>query len=131
MRDEPRMFLRACVYRLSRFWGVLPLALPQDTPRERMLRYAIAAFYSVELSLALLGAWHLRRDLRASPWLFALLLAASFTLVHTFYWTDMRMRAPVMPAVALAAAVGAGVLGRWNGQRKASSDKHLRSSTSG
>ncbi|HEY4312623.1 MAG TPA: hypothetical protein VGN12_24450 [Pirellulales bacterium] len=130
MRDEPRMFLRACVYRLSRFWGVLPLALPQQTPRERMSRYAIAVFYSVELSLALLGAWRLRRDLLASPWLFALLLAVSFTLVHTFYWTDMRMRAPVVPAVALAAAVGAAVLRRRKGERKASSDKDLRTSSS-
>jgi len=39
-------------------------------------------------------------------WVWAILLAGSFTGVHTVYWTDMRMRAPLMPAVALAAAAG-------------------------
>jgi hypothetical protein len=37
-----------------------------------------------------------------------LLLAISFTAVHLVYWTDMRMRAPLIPAVALAAAAGTG-----------------------
>jgi hypothetical protein len=32
------------------------------------------------------------------------LLIASFCAVHLFYWTDARMRAPVMPAVVLFAA---------------------------
>ena len=36
--------------------------------------------------------------------IYALLLAACLTAVHTFFWTDMRMRAPVMPVVALATA---------------------------
>ena len=51
--------------------------------------------------------FHLGRKLLTSPWLFGLLLAASFALVHLVYWTDMRMRPPVMPAVALAVAAGA------------------------
>ena len=41
-----------------------------------------------------------------SSWLWGLLLVACLTAVHTFYWTDMRMRAPLMPVVALAAAGG-------------------------
>jgi hypothetical protein len=31
---------------------------------------------------------------------------ASFTAVHTFYWTDMRMRAPLVGVVCLLAAAG-------------------------
>jgi hypothetical protein len=40
----------------------------------------------------------------ASPWLWGLLLVACLMAGHTIYWTDMRMRAPLMPVVALAAA---------------------------
>jgi len=47
-----------------------------------------------------------RRE-RGFGWLWGLLLAACFTAVHAIYWTDMRMRAPLMPAVAVAAAAGA------------------------
>jgi 4-amino-4-deoxy-L-arabinose transferase-like glycosyltransferase len=36
----------------------------------------------------------------------ALVLVACLTAAHTLYWTDMRMRAPLMPVVALAAAAG-------------------------
>ena len=32
-----------------------------------------------------------------------LLLIAAFVLVHLVYWTDARMRAPIMPAVAILA----------------------------
>ena len=30
----------------------------------------------------------------------------SVTAVHTFYWSNMRMRAPLTPVIALAAAAG-------------------------
>jgi hypothetical protein len=40
-------------------------------------------------------------------WLWGILLVACFTGAHAVYWTDMRMRAPLMPAVAVAAAAGA------------------------
>ena len=38
-------------------------------------------------------------------WLWGLLLAGSFTAVHAVYWSNIRMRAPLMPLVALAATV--------------------------
>jgi 4-amino-4-deoxy-L-arabinose transferase-like glycosyltransferase len=144
IRNHTGMFLYSCAFRLSRLWGVLPLALPGQSSREQVLRYATAVFYMFELLLALVGVWSLcRRDactatvedrswdgrttkdgasepcgagvspallnrpLFTTPWLFGLLLAASFTAVHTLYWTDMRMRAPLVPVVALAAAAGA------------------------
>jgi 4-amino-4-deoxy-L-arabinose transferase-like glycosyltransferase len=40
-------------------------------------------------------------------WLWGILLAGCFTAVHAVYWSNLRMRAPLMPAVALAAAAGA------------------------
>jgi hypothetical protein len=43
----------------------------------------------------------------------------TFTAVHAVYWSDMRMRAPLMPFVALLAARGAGAIGGRIAQRKA------------
>jgi len=39
-------------------------------------------------------------------WLWGLLLVGCLLAAHTVYWTDMRMRAPAMPVIALAAAAG-------------------------
>ena len=30
----------------------------------------------------------------------------SFTVVHAIYWSDVRMRAPIIPALAVLAALG-------------------------
>ena len=64
----------------------------------------------VEVSLAMVGACWLGGGLRHAPWVFAMLLALSFTLVHTLYWTDMRMRAPLVVVIVLAAAQGVSTL---------------------
>jgi len=39
-------------------------------------------------------------------WLWGFLLVGCLLAGHVVYWTDMRMRAPVMPLVALLAASG-------------------------
>ena len=38
--------------------------------------------------------------------LLAYSLILGFAVVHLVYWTDGRMRAPIMPAVAVLVAVG-------------------------
>jgi 4-amino-4-deoxy-L-arabinose transferase-like glycosyltransferase len=111
IRAQPGIFLVACVYRLSRLWGVCPLATdPQESVGHRTLRYAVAMFYLCEFALAAWGAWLVGRNWLRSPWLWGLLLVLSFTAVHTFYWTDMRMRAPFIAVIALAA--GAALSGK-------------------
>ncbi len=104
IRDEPRMFFVSCLYRLSRLWGVCPLALdPQESAGRRALRYAVALFYVFEFALSGYGAWIVGKNWLKTPWLWGLLLVLSFTAVHTLYWTDMRMRAPLVIVIALAA----------------------------
>jgi hypothetical protein len=53
-------------------------------------------------------------------WLYGLLLVACLTAMHAVYWTDMRMRAPLVPLVAMAAAVGA--TARWANRAKTTTD---------
>ena len=72
-----------------------------------MLRYATCAWYLAVYAAALAGVWRLRGKLLRSPWVWGVLLCLVFTLVHTFYWSNLRMRAPLMPFVAIVAAVGA------------------------
>jgi hypothetical protein len=102
---EPLTFAYSCLVRVGLLWSVLPHQLSADeSPSRRGLRYAVAIWYTAELALAAFGLWVLRRKLLLSPWLWGLLLLLSFTAVHTFYWTHMRMRAPLMGVVALLAA---------------------------
>jgi hypothetical protein len=65
------------------------------------------------------------RDGFWTGWFWGITLAVSLTAVHTFYWSNMRMRAPLMPVIACAAA--AGVAGTVRAaSRKSRSEKALR-----
>ncbi len=97
-RECPGTFFRASVARLGRFWGVAPAGAVYS----RGLRLATAA-WTVPLWIAL-TAGLLRRDLWRWPRLAAPLLIAGLTAVHSVYWTDMRMRVPIVPAIGLVAA---------------------------
>jgi hypothetical protein len=53
-------------------------------------------------------AWAIIRFSQADwrHWTPLLLLLVAFSLVHTVYWSNVRMRAPLVPAIALLAATG-------------------------
>ncbi|HEX5444108.1 MAG TPA: glycosyltransferase family 39 protein [Pirellulales bacterium] len=105
IRAEPAMFAWSCVVRAGRLWNVLPHQLTPDEPLSRRgLRYAVAIGYAVELALAGIGAWFLRKKLWRQPLVWSTLLVLSLTAVHAVYWSDMRMRAPLVPVVCLVAA---------------------------
>jgi len=110
---EPGMFVAACMARFVRLWGVLPLRVAYDeSAGRRMARWLVAGGYASELVLAGIGMWRMGRKMLALPWLWGLLLAGSFTAVHLFYWTDLRMRAPLVPFVALTTAAAVNGRGR-------------------
>jgi hypothetical protein len=107
IRREPLMFAYACVDRWGRLFGVMPhRSSPDESTARRGLRHAIAIWYVLELLLAAAGAWYLGRGLFGAPWIWGTLLVLSFAAVHTLYWTDMRMRAPLVIVVVLLAAEG-------------------------
>jgi hypothetical protein len=102
--DDPGMAVRAGVTLLGRFWGVMPLNTPERS-LPTALRWSIGVFYAVQFVAMALGVWRLRRD-EWSRWWPLVALIVSFTCVHSMYWADMRMRAPLVPAIALLAARG-------------------------
>ncbi|MFG0333846.1 MAG: hypothetical protein ACF8TS_10830 [Maioricimonas sp. JB049] len=102
IREHPLLFVRASLLRLLRFWNIVPSG-PSAEAVPPALRWSVGFCYAVYWLLALGGAWHALRS-RDVRWWTLVLLAVSFSLVHTLYWSNARMRAPVMPAVAVLAA---------------------------
>lgn len=113
---QPLSFLKACLLRLRRFWAVTPGAEP-GLPA--MVTTLIAIWYSLTgfgVMAAICRSITLFRGLQRTcvpeviqrkPSLADLwLVLFSFMLLHTVYWTDTRMRAPVMPVICILSAVG-------------------------
>lgn len=97
-RDRPADFARAALDRLSRFWALAPSPVVYS----RGVRVVVAC-WTLPLWIALvLGA--IRPGARRWPGVAAGLTILGLTGVHALYWTDMRMRAPIVPAIALVAA---------------------------
>jgi 4-amino-4-deoxy-L-arabinose transferase-like glycosyltransferase len=134
IQDQPATFAYACLVRVCRIWGLVPhRTSPNEGIARCTARWAIGAFYTIEFLLAAIGLVALARGrvprnhlLRG--WVWGLLLAASFTAIHTFYWTNIRMRAPLIPVVSLAAALGTAQIAAMRIVRKSMTNKDLRHS---
>ena len=103
---NPAMFVRACGRRFLHFWSIVPnvrsdASLPQFAVWSIGIYYAIV-FASLAGGFARIALGHVDRR----RWLIPALLIAGFCGVHLLYWSDARMRAPVMPEIALVAACG-------------------------
>ena len=102
IRERPADFARATLSRLVHFWGVAPAAaVYSGGVRWATMAWTVPLWFAVVLGLP-------RRDLWRWPRIAAPLAAIGLALVHSLFWTDLRMRAPIVPAIALVAA-GAGL----------------------
>jgi hypothetical protein len=107
IQSDRSTFVRACLYRIGQLWSPLPHKLSAEESTGRtLLRYGTAAWYCGVYLLAAVGVWRLRWRLVCRPWVWGVLLCLTFTAVHTLYWCNLRMRAPLMPFVAIVAAAG-------------------------
>jgi len=111
---QPTMFLWASLVRLGRLWSPWP---HQTESRAGGALWGVGLFYLVFTGLGLWGIGALGRRVWSPPWVAGLLLAIALSGVHAVYWSNLRMRAPAIPWLALLAAGGAaaamgGPLGR-------------------
>jgi hypothetical protein len=121
IHHEPGIFVYACTYRIGQLWSPWPNQLGgQESAARRLLRHATAIWYALLWLLAAGGACTLRWHLLRRPWVWGVLLCLSFTAVHTLYWSNLRMRAPLMPVICLLASVGAGRIANSRGLCKSS-----------
>jgi hypothetical protein len=100
---DSAMFVRACWLRLRRFWGLMPVEGASD--QSQVVRWSVGTFYGLVFFGAIFGAFHVKR-FWSSAWWPPLLMMAAFMGVHLVYWTNTRMRAPIMPVLAVLAAIG-------------------------
>jgi hypothetical protein len=99
MRSDPRAALRTIVHH----WGSLWSPAPRNQPPG--IRQLCGGFYATVYLLAVIGLIATRNGKSARRIFVAACLAV--TLVHAVYWSDIRMRAPLIPLLAALSAVGA------------------------
>ena len=105
IRARPDLFARACLYRAAQFWNPLPHATTGDESLGmRVMRWSIGAWYVAFYLLLCAAATRHRRRLHRWPWLSLSLVVICFAAAHVTYWSNLRMRGPVMPALYLLAS---------------------------
>ncbi len=120
IRAEPEMFVHACMVRVGRLWQLVPHKISADESTLRMAaRWLVGCWYGVVFVLAVAALVVRRKQLLASPIVWGLLLCFAFTAVHSIYWSNMRMRAPLIPFVCLLAAAGCAAITDCVTRRKA------------
>ena len=104
---RPFQFAKSVRDRVIRFWKIKP----RQALKYPVLGTGIGVFYLLEIVLALVAIMFQRGVWRWPFVLFPLSLL-SFTLLHSLYWSNMRMRAPLMPVIIMLAVVGGTTLMR-------------------
>lgn len=116
IREQPGLFIRACLLRVGNFWNVAPLGEARSN-LPAVAIWVTAGFYIVEFVAMLIGILLcIRQRQRGTLVLVSLVIA--FTAVHLLYWTNARMRAPILPAVALLATIAVSAFETRNSRRR-------------
>lgn len=101
IRDDPSTFRKACLLRWKRFWAVQPRVTGSVVPG--WIVWCVGVWYLLQWTGLAASLLFLRRH-RIVPMLW--LAVGSFLLLHSFYWTNTRMRAPLAGVIVVLAALG-------------------------
>ncbi len=103
IRQDPASFFQAILLRQLRLWA----PIPQGPEAEELPALVFCGLWGVYLALYLLSVFGMLRLMRAPQelpqWVWILAILITFSAVHSLYWSNARMRAPVIPALALLA----------------------------
>jgi hypothetical protein len=101
---RPSTFLKSVWQRLGHFWSLWPSgAVYGSALRVACLLWTLPFWLLVIAGVVQPASWRMPR------WA-ATCQVVGLCVVHSVYWTDMRMRAPIVPALAILAASGLAVL---------------------
>lgn len=102
IKRSPSTFATACFNRLYRLWTPLPFG---TSDRTGLKRVAITAYYLFVYTLAAIGIiTSFRNGQQRFLWP-ALSLLLALSLIHTLYWSNLRMRAPAIPLIAVCTSI--------------------------
>ena len=107
--EQPGMFAYASTVRVGRLWNPLPHRIEaSESTVAGLRRYAVGFWYAALFVAAIIGFLRRLRGCGPSGLMWGMLLAIALTTLHSVYWSDMRMRAPLMPLICLLAVAGLG-----------------------
>ncbi|MCC9600160.1 hypothetical protein LOC67_06280 [Stieleria sp. JC731] len=103
IKRRPKLFAWSSLIRVARLWSPFPHDIEG---RSRFAVVGVGMFYLVLATAVLVGILRHRHVLFEKRYWAIWLLAFTLTGVHSVYWSNMRMRAPIMPIAAMLAVVG-------------------------
>jgi 4-amino-4-deoxy-L-arabinose transferase-like glycosyltransferase len=119
IRMYPRDFLRACWLRCCRFW-----AIRQTSTDGTATAVLISSWYLVLWAGLILKLLQTLRHLRTAgpdaPTITVWLCCLAFAFTHLFYWTDTRMRTPILPLLIVLSVSGGWQTLQWPGTVRSS-----------
>lgn len=97
---EPSMFAWSCLVRLCRLWS----PVPHRTPGRGLAPIvAVGTYYFLFYIAVVVGVFRLGKNVCKPGWWPVWTLAITLSCVHAVYWSNLRMRAPVIPAMVVLA----------------------------
>ena len=99
IQRRPLMFALASLYRVGWFWAAYPNEVSLS------VQLAVGCWYVGWFLLAVWGAVRIGRAWLSPTWLAPVALLLTLTGIHAIYWSNMRMRSPLMPIVYVVAGL--------------------------
>lgn len=99
---EPGEFVRAAWYRVQSLWSPVPQEITNSTLRSNFV-LLVGVYYTIILVAFLAGLVSVAVSARDRRWWPLYALVMTIQLVHLAYWTNARMRAPLVPVISLFA----------------------------
>ena len=105
IRRQPTVFVWSAFVRVARLWSPFPHDI---SGRSKKAVVAVGSFYVVLYACVLVAIIRHRRFVFGRSWWAIWLLVITLTGVHAVYWSNLRMRAPAVPALAILAVLSVG-----------------------
>ncbi|MEM9364537.1 MAG: glycosyltransferase family 39 protein [Planctomycetota bacterium] len=109
IKRRPMTAIWASLQRVIRLWNPFPASVPG---RSKSLVLGVGLFYCCKSLAVAACLFRYRRCLLSAWWWTTLSLAITLTTVHSLYWSNPRMRAPIAPMTAAVAALAFGAHAR-------------------
>ena len=106
IRADPLSFLKATALRLRRFWAISTADSSTTTSVSMRLIMVWYVILWAGLVLQIIQAYVGKNSGQRHPMVMLWLVILAFLMMHSVYWTDTRMRAPVMPIMMVISVVG-------------------------